>query len=188
MRRFLLTTGALLVALVSLGGCVFDPDIETIVAEIESQIAPADLEPEVNLRIGRGLLALAKGITGLVNEPEMAEARAVLSGVDEVHVGVYKIHGWPRDMVLDMPESMREKLDGDDWQVIVQVRERDSAVWVIGRRSGSRLGGLYVVALEETELVVVKLEGDLSRSIDAAVRHAMRHESIADTIRDAAGT
>lgn len=46
----------------------------------------------------------------------------------------------------------------------------DESQWVLAHLDRQTIDGVYVVSVEDREMVVVKLEGDLSRSIDYAVR------------------
>ena len=169
-------------------GCFFDPDIEEVVQVIEYEIQPAEIHPEARVRVGRGLLTMAKAIVGLVDEPDARTASALLRGINEIHVGVYEVDGLDLDEAFRIPDSLRERLEGENWSIIVDMHSRHEAVWILTQTDGSRVGGLFVVSLSDDELVVVKLEGNLSRTVDAVIREAMRQNTdMLDPVRDAAG-
>ena len=169
-------------------GCFFDPDIEEVVQVIEYEIGPAEIHPQARVRVGRGLLTMAKAVVGLVNDPDARTASSMLSGINEIHVGVYEVDGLDLDEAFRIPDSLRERLADQDWSVIVDMHSRQEAVWILSQTDGSGVGGLFVVSLSDDELVVVKLEGDLSRTVDAVIREAMRQNTdMLDPVRDAAG-
>jgi len=169
---------ALATSVLSVPGCLFGPDIGAVVSAIESHLAPARLEPETELRIGPGAMLLARLATGFSSDPDARDAHAILRGVREVHLGVYAV----RDPHLErgdryrLPRTLRERLTEAGWGILAAVHEPGSAVWVLSDCRGDRVHGLYVVALEDEELVVVKLQGNLSHAIAAAVRSAMRRD------------
>jgi len=168
MRRGL--TIALLSAGLLLTGCFTNPDIQEVVDSLEWELAPATLDPVAKVRLGSGSLGLAKAICGLVPDCR-EEGLDFLRGVDEVHVGVFEVigDGWD-DPIEALNPDLRADFAADGWDVVVSVRDWDETVWVMAKVDEYEILGLYVVAMEEEELVVVRLEGDLTRTLDAAVR------------------
>jgi hypothetical protein len=169
-------------------GCFFDPDVEEVVQVIEYEIGPAEIRPEARVRVGRGLLTMAKAIVGLVDDPDARTASSMLRGINEIHVGVYEVNGLDLDEAFRVPDSLRDRLARDDWSIIVDMHSSHEAVWILTQTDGDDVDGLFVVSISDDELVVVKLEGDLSRTVDAVIREAMRQNTdMLDPVRDAAG-
>lgn len=168
MRRPL----ALVVLLTGLlsSGCFMDPDIQEVVESLEWELAPATLDPVAKVRLGSGSLGLAKAICGLVPDCR-EEGLDFLRGVDEVHVGVYEIvgDGWD-DPIEALNPDLRDDFAADGWDLVVSIRDWNETVWVMAKVDEYEILGLYVVAMQDEELVVVRLEGDLTRTLDAAVR------------------
>jgi hypothetical protein len=171
VRRF---NHAILIALavLTLPGCLFDPDIEDVVHAIEHEIHPATLQPEATVHVGRGLLTVARALVSFVPDDDVQEAKALLRGIHDVHVGVYQVEGL--DGPLKLPSSLRDRLADDGWQFVAQVQENGSSVYVLAQSRKNKVGGVYVVIHENDELVVAKLKGNLSHTIDMAVRQAMK--------------
>lgn len=178
-----------LLTMVTATGCFFDPDIDDVVSVIEQEIAPARIEPETTVRIGRALMSLARVVAGLVPDEEAHSAKEILSGVNEVHVGVYDVYGLPRHASLHLPDPLRAKLEAEGWGMVIKMDTADSQLWLMAQARDSRVHGAYVIVLEREELVVVKLKGNLSRTIDLAVKEAMRgNQHMMDPVRNATGT
>ena len=172
MRRTgsFLTLVALLAGVPTLSGCLLDPDIEDVVRSIEWELEPASLDPVVKLRLGKGSMGLAKAICGLVPDCR-EEGLDFLRGVDAIHLGVYEILGDRYDDGLAaFNPDLRDDFAADGWDLVVSVKGGGETVWVMAQVDDYEITGLYVVAVEDEELVVVRLEGDLTRTLDAAVR------------------
>ena len=170
-------------------GCFFDPDLDDVVRVIEHEIAPAEIHPQTTVRIGRALMSLARVVVGFVPDEEAQSAREILRGVHEMHVGVYEVEGLERGYDLTIPAKLREQLEDDGWRMVVKMKSEDSNFWLLVRARHHRVHGAYVIVLEHDELVVVKLEGNLSHTLDMAVREALRgNDHMIDPIRDASGT
>jgi hypothetical protein len=169
-------------------GCFFDPDIDDVVGVIEQEIAPAEIRPETTVRVGRALMSLARVLAGFVQDEEGRAARKMLQGIEEVHLGVYEVDGLRRSDALQLPESLKEKLHGEGWGMVVSMNTDETQLWLMAQAKRSRIHAAYVIVLERDELVVVKLRGNLSHTLDVAVREALRgNPNMMGPLRDAAG-
>jgi hypothetical protein len=168
--RRALPWGLVLGASLLLAGCFTDPDIGEVVDAIAWEIEPAHLNPDVELRLGSGSLSLARGICGFVDDCE--EYASLLEGVRMVHLGVYQIEGPHRGQSLDFDEDLRRDLEAEGWHPVVHVRDRGGETALALTRMDERgdLSGMYVVSVDRDEVVVVKLEGDLSKPLDCVLR------------------
>jgi hypothetical protein len=157
-----------LVLSLSLTGCFTDPDIDEVVDAVSWELEPARLDTEVELRFGGGTLGLARMLCGFVDDCE--EYQDIIAGIDEVHLGVYNVEGSSYDSRLRLSDELREDLEYDGWQVVMTSYDEDESVFVMAQVDEDNLNGMYVVAYEGDELVVIRLEGELEESLHAAVR------------------
>ena len=91
------------------------------------------------------------------NDPDVAELLRsiqrirVLSGVPEAD--------WPQNR--DRFEEVTTGLEGKGWSRIVRVRDEDELIIVLVLPSGDRFAGMTVMVLEEDELALVNIAGDI---------------------------
>jgi len=173
--------GILLVACsLPLAGCFTDPDIVEIVDAIAWEMEPAQLEPDVELRLGDGSLGLLRWICGWSDDCE--EFEDLLSGVDEVHLGVYDIHGRRGGSPLRMDPMLRDDLAAEGWEFVVSVRDRnDESAFVLARYDDRGVYGMLIISQDHRQLVVARLDGDLDKALHRA---AQRDEEFLLAVRD----
>jgi hypothetical protein len=149
-------------------GCFWSGELAGVRREFEAQLPGSSFEKNVELSLGPIVLGLAKMVTAVI--PGAREARPWLRGVSRVQIGVYdaRIDDMPQ---LHMPKRLQSLLD-DGWETAVRVREKHEAVWVLYRPDGDRVREVFVVVLNEQELVMVKAKGQLDRLIAAAIDEA----------------
>jgi hypothetical protein len=125
------------------------------------------------------LLTLARTITAVI--PGAREARPYLRGVSGVEIGVYDAHV---DSLtnLHMPKRLQSLLD-DGWEIAVRVRDNHEAAWLLYRPDGERVKEVFVVVLDDDELVLVKARGHLERLIEAAMENAHGHHRFLEGLR-----
>jgi hypothetical protein len=187
-KKSVLALVPVLAIALSAPGCFFDPDIDDVVGVIEAEIAPAEIHPETTVRVGRTLMSLARVISGLAPDEEARAAGRMLRGVREVHVGVYEVDGLRRGQDVHLPEKLKTRLYDEGWRTIVSMQSDETQLWLMAQARDSRIHGAYVIVLERDELVVVKLRGNLSHTIDMAVREALRgNPDMMTPVRHAAG-
>lgn len=124
------------------------------------------LEKEVAINVGRSLFSLLDAF---------AVGDSDLSNLDNVNVAVYKVRGH-RGGEQDLGKQSFEQalLETDrslHWEQIVRVRDAGENVWVFAgmdlRRN--RLDAISVIVLEQDELVLINVDGD----IDEMMRYAL---------------
>jgi hypothetical protein len=157
-----------LVAVLASPGCFWSGELAGVRREFEAQLPGSSFEKNIELSFGPIVLGLAKMVTAVI--PGTREARPWLRGVNRVQIGVYdaRIDSMPG---LRMPKRLQSLLD-DGWETAVRVREEKEAVWVLYRPDGDRVREVFVVVLNEHELVMVKAKGRLDRLIAAAMDEA----------------
>ncbi|UCG53043.1 MAG: DUF4252 domain-containing protein [Candidatus Latescibacterota bacterium] len=157
---------AVLLTLVS--GCLWAPELDRVRRDIERQIPGAEFKKEIALSLGPVTMGLARLIVKLA--PDTEEAASYLRDVSRVKVAVYEAENVPYDVDLRIPRDLEKLLEKDDWELVVKTRDKGEAVWILCRVEGDRLKSLYVVALDNDELVLVQAHGNLDRLFEKAMR------------------
>ncbi len=168
-----------IVLIVSLGacflpGCVFiSSDFRHTKNLILEELGPADVDTEVQLQIGKGLISLGGLVVSFTDARD--EALKYLRDIKNVQVGVYNLYDCDRRHPVVIPDKIAKKLARKGYTPMVKVKERGGAVWVMIKMRGKRLESLYVISLDYNELVLVEVRGRLERLIEKAIReHGFR--------------
>jgi hypothetical protein len=72
---------------------------------------------------------------------------------------------------IEMPAKLRE-LQAQGWVTAVKVRDEGDVVWVLYRLDDDSVRELYVVALDEHELVLVRAKGNLEKLVARALQES----------------
>jgi hypothetical protein len=166
----------LAVALVS-SGCLWAPDLAMVRRDIERQLPGASFEKEVELSLGPVSLAFARLATRLV--PDAREASSYLRDVSRIQLAVYNTDRIPSTGSVEMPERLKRIQELDDWEMAVRIRDEDEVGWVLYRVDDDAIKELYVVILDDDELVMVKAEGRLERLVARALSESGAMHGIA---------
>jgi len=149
--------------LLLLTGCLTDPEIEDVVDAISWELEPAYLDSEVELRIGDGLIGVAEWICDVSDDCEDWEM--VLSGVDEIHLGVYNVRGARYSGGLTMSEELREDLVYGDWKLVVSAYDHGDTTFVLANADEWGIDEVLIISADDDQVVVLRLEGELERSL-----------------------
>lgn len=168
------------VALAVLGapGCFASGDLSGIRRDLEHQLPGASFNRNVEFSVGPILLGLTRMVTAFV--PDAHEARSWLSGISRVDIGVYDAQIDGIDSV-HMPRKLQSLVD-QGWETAIRVRDRDEAAWVLYRPDGNRVREVFIVVLDDEQLVMVKARGRLDQLIAAALREARGERGFLDEL------
>jgi len=180
-RRLLIT----LVLMPLLTGCVFTGDaIRDEVDSIAWDLRPTELEPQAELRIGRGLLGMATTVARWSDDPDADFAADLIDDIEQVDVGIYELFEGRGDAPSGLTPDGIEELRDLGWRTVVRTSERrDGARWVLYRSDGGR-DQMLVVGIEDEELIVLRLTGDLGGIMDNAIRREDDLIHVAHNIHD----
>lgn len=151
-----------------LPGCVFiSRDFRMTRNEILKEIGDVDIDTEVQLQIGPGLLSIGKMVASCTEIDD--EAKEYLRDIHNVQVGVYKLRNVKKSRI-SIPKRIAKRLERKGYEPMVKVKERNEATWVMTKMKGNKLRSLYVIALDREELVLVEVEGRLGKIVEKAIQ------------------
>lgn len=165
-------TSIALLCCLSLAACVSfnDDHFDSVEGSLRGQMPDISLKKEMAIGLGSGLFDLLE----IVDSSE-----ADISEVSHVRVAVYQVtprrgHTEFSDAVFD--QALRSQGTELSWERIVRVREETEQVWIFAGLNERRqmLEALTVFVLEENELVLINLNGDLGELIDYALASRKR--------------
>ncbi len=157
-----------------LSGCITNPDLEDVPTIFSQELRPARLETKVRLELGPGLLSLAKFGVDLTN----SEAKEYLSDIRKIELGVYEVSGLAPSDNAKLWERISHRMAQSGWDVLVKSRDKDEISLIFYRLKKKGEGWLYLVNLDQTELVLVKIEGKLERLIKKALQKEKWNKSL----------
>jgi hypothetical protein len=167
-RALKLAAAVLLLAAVGTSsGCLWAPNLARVRRDLEAQMPGVSFDKEIELSLGPVSLLFARLIVGVV--PEAQEARGYLRDVSRVEVGVYNTDELPATRNVTTPKELTNLIENEGWEMAVRVRDEDEMMWLLYRIDGDTIKELYVVVLNEEELVLVKIKGRLERLVAHAL-------------------
>jgi hypothetical protein len=119
--------------------------------------------------LGRVSLALIRSLSDVAADELDGDTAEILSRIRRIELASYRAG---RDGVLaDRTLSLSRRLAGDGWRSMVATAEEGGEhAWVFSREGDDGgVTGMLVVALDQTELEVVRLDGDIDQLLTAAV-------------------
>ena len=166
--------------LVAAGGCWEGPGVEHVRRAVERQLPGSDYDQEVHVRLGRVTTGFARWVVNLaLDETDEDERRAktLVNSVRRVEVAVYASRRAPAPEALDavvIPRSLERMLRQEGWQVMLESRTAGERAWVLTREEAGAISALYLVALDASELAVVRLEGRFDEAFARALSERPR--------------
>jgi hypothetical protein len=114
-------------------------------------------EPTVQISIGESLLNMV-GALSAEEDPEAAELFRKLNGV---RVNVFETETMAEGAV-DLVKEISAKLSASGWESVVTVNSADEQVRIYMKLSETKVDGITVMVVEETEAVFVNVIGDIN--------------------------
>lgn len=173
-------------------GCWEGPGVDRVRSAVEGQLPGARFDPEVHVRFGRLTTGFAHWVLSLAaddTDEDVRKAQRIVNAVDRVEVAVWTNQGDAEAEALDavaMPRSLERMLAQDGWMVMLESRTGDERSWVLVRQDAGAIHALYLVALDASELSVVRLEGRFDEAFVRALSE--RPGEAADKILEDAPT
>lgn len=122
-----------------------------------AESAPAlRLERVVEFGIGPAAMFLLRSLVpGEYGTPGLQ----TLSGIDRIEIGVYEVASQVRMENVDGPLNRIAQKEG--WSPLLRVREGDELTWALSPTGDRELKDIYMIVLDDEELVLMKLSGDI---------------------------
>ena len=146
--------------------------------DIEEQIPGASFDRKIELTLGPVSLLFARLVVRVV--PAAEEARAYLRDVSRIEVAVYNAEEMPETMNVSTPKRLKKLINEEGWEMAVKIRDEDEMLWLLYHIDGDTIKELYVVVLNEEELVLVKIRGKLERLVAHALSEPGTMTGISD--------
>jgi len=178
-RNQIATVGlATSIGLLSAPGCFWAPELSGVRRDLQEQLPGASFDKNVELSFGPVGLAFARLVSTVI--PGTREARSYLRDVSRVQIGVYDARVESTTQ-LHTPEKLQSLLD-QGWEMAVRVRDDNEAVWLLYRMDDESIREVFIVVLNQDELVLVKAKGRLERLVAAALDEARGTRRFSDAI------
>ncbi len=117
--------------------------------------------------MGPGLFHTAGFLAKLVDDEDAQTASRLAYGIRRIKAGVYPLSYSSNFEDLDIPELKRFKKKG--WKVALKVEDYNEVGWILYRERRQRVRDLFVVVLTEDELVLARIQGNLTELLDIAL-------------------
>jgi hypothetical protein len=141
-------------------GCLWAPELSSVCRDIAGQVPGTHFDKQFAISLGPLSIGFARFVTAFI--PDARDARDYLHDVSRIQVAVYETGRPAAAEEVRMPEQL-QKLQQEGWETAVKVREEDSVVWVMYHIDEDSIDQMYVVVLDDEELVLVKARGHLER-------------------------
>ena len=150
----------------ALNGCAYTSEITQTKQEIEHH-SDVDAETGIVVSLGPGLFQTAGFLTKFVDDEDAQTASRLAYGIRRVKAGVYPLSYDSDFGDLDVPELRRFKKKG--WKVALKVEDHNEVGWILYRERKRRVRDLFVVVLTEDELVLARIQGNLTELLELAL-------------------
>jgi len=169
MRRKAVLFPSLLLLSGLFTGCFFGaPSLQQVRWELQRRFPEARFERQESFHLGRLSMGLIRGIVRLV--PGEVEGREIVSSLRRIEVATYRVSSLPDLDRIQGETRFEDQLARDGWSMAVRTREEGSHAWIFLRSDeAGALRNLFVVALEEDELTMVRIDGRLDHALAEAI-------------------
>ena len=147
-------------------GCLTSNEFNYIERTIKKESHPVKVRTNFKFSFGPISLSTVRKFVNFTDEGK--KANKYLTEIDNVQVGVYEIQ---TDQLyhLKIPYNVEQKLNNLGWQMFVRVKGKDEHVNLFYKQINEQLSSLYVIVLEDEELVIVEVKGKLDALIEQAI-------------------
>ncbi len=147
-------------------GCSLTNEITNTKREIERN-SRIDAQTGIVVSLGPGLFQTTGFVTKFIDERDAQLASRLAYGIRRVKAGVYPLSGRSNLNQVDVPSLDRFQKRG--WQPAIKVEADREVGWIMYRERGSRVKDMFVVVLTEDEMVLARIQGNLTELLDVAL-------------------
>lgn len=153
----------------ALAGCVESSMVARARLDIEQGLPGASFDRGHAFRLGRISTAMLMPIALWALEDGEEELEVVRS-IRRVDFAVYEVRSFPDSLDDRQLAEMSRRLRRRGWSQVVRTRDAGEATWVFSRENGAgEVRDLFVVAVDDVEMVMVRVGGRLDRTLAALV-------------------
>lgn len=117
-------------------------------------------KPEVNINIGTWLIKAAMSFS---DDEDIDEARAVMRNLDHIKVSVFDLdNNRNTKRLTSLIKSKINNLSSQGYEQLVTIRDDEELVYIVAKVDGEYLQDAMIIAMEEDELVVISLIGEVN--------------------------
>lgn len=156
-------------AMLLCSGCFYSREIAHIRTDVED-ILDARFDQEVVVTVGPRAFRTISWIARRVPDVYAQMASDYVGEIDRVKVGVYTVRDRPTHRTLAMDKVPRFRRSG--WEVAVRVEEDEDTVWVLYRERYGSIRDMLVLALNDDEFVIARVQGHLNELVQMAAQDA----------------
>jgi len=157
----------ILLAGLMLSGCMVSREISDVRRDIEKEFPGAEFDKEFVISVGPGFFNTVGWLAERVDDYDARRIADYLSEIRRVKVGVYRTEQLPYEGDLEL-ESLR-RFNENGWELAVKVRDDDEMVWVLYREWYDEVRDMFILVLDDENLVIVRVEGYLNRLLEKIV-------------------
>lgn len=150
----------LLILGLALTGCT-SYSLTNVRNDLARQVPDAKIGEGYAMAFGRFSLGTARFFARFADDDDAEMASLVLRDVRKVQFGRYDVQGHVDGTQLVMPSRLRRFVDRDGWTHLATFRDESEAGWVLYRERRDTVTDLFVVVLNDEELILARLTGDL---------------------------
>jgi hypothetical protein len=143
------------------------PYFKEIRNQILDELGPFDIDTEVQIRIGPGLISFGGFVASFTKVDD--HTLSYLRDIRNVEVGVYNLKSDQREKHFSIPSRVSKILARKGYEPLVKSKDHGETTWVMTKLRKKRLEALYVISVEKHELVLVEVRGRLERLIEKAI-------------------
>lgn len=152
---------------VAVSGCFVSREMSSLQHDFERQHPDLRLRRNIVLTAGPGLLHTLERTTGMFEHDDAELISRYLHDVDRVKVGIYDVE-W-RNEPEDVPIALPAQFMRGGWEPVVTVRDTRESVFVMYRSDARSVRDLFILALADDQLVMVRLRGNMDRIVAHAL-------------------
>lgn len=160
----------LCLALAASGCVLWAPTLDPMRHEVARSLPAVEIRPEIQLRLGRLSMAIARSIVrATTEEDEDREALALLSHLSGVEVAIYEVEGLRSGLKESWSKQVSRMADRRGWRVAARTENEGELTSVLYREGKHGIESVYVLALDDESLVMARFRGRLDQAIADAI-------------------
>ncbi len=158
-----------LITLVTFTGCIgVNREFDEIKNKIMGNMS-GDFETDVQFSVGPALLTVSSWFVSLSDDNEYADE--MIREISSVQVGVYnRVKGSRIKADFSVLQSINDEMTAKGWKYIIRSVENDEITAIyLSANPEEMLKQMYIINLNDEELTIVEVNGDLKKIIEYAI-------------------